>query len=56
VNGSIVCFDDYYHFKASPDQGEQRALREYLLRHPEINLLPYLDYCPTGKSFIVRVD
>jgi O-methyltransferase len=56
VNGTIVCFDDYYHFKASPVQGEQRALREYLLRHPEIQFLPYLDYCPTGKSFIVRVD
>jgi len=56
VNGTIVCFDDYYHFKAAPDQGEQRAIREYLQRHPDVQLIPYLDFSPTGKSFIVRVD
>ena len=28
VNGSVVCFDDYYNNRGAPDQGEQRGLQE----------------------------
>lgn len=54
VNGSIVCFDDYYNYKGAPDQGEQKAVAEFLASHPEIEFIPYMNYCPLGKSFIVR--
>ena len=54
VNGTIICFDDYYNYKGSPDQGEQRALNEFLQEHQEFQFIPYLDYSPLGKSFIVR--
>ena len=53
-SGSIVCFDDYYCYKGAPDQGEQRALTEFLESQNAIQFLPYLDYSPLGKSFIVR--
>jgi O-methyltransferase len=56
VNGSVVCFDDYYCYKAAPDQGESRALKEFLAANPGYQFLPWFDYCPVGKSFIVRVD
>lgn len=55
VNGSIVCFDDFYNYKGAPDQGEQRALTEFLAEDSRFSFLPYLDYAPLGKSFIVRV-
>jgi O-methyltransferase len=55
-DGTIVCFDDYYNYKGSPDQGEQRALKEFLAARPQISFLPYLDYAPLGKSFIVRIS
>jgi len=55
VNGTIVCFDDYYCYKAAPDQGEQQALSEFLRANPGFRFLPWLDYCPVGKAFIVRV-
>src|SRR5581483_2505416 len=34
VTGSIVCFDDFYNYKGSPYQGEQRALNEFIASHP----------------------
>jgi hypothetical protein len=55
-NGSVVCFDDFYCYKGAPNQGEQRALTEFLSAHPAYEFIPWFDYCPVGKSFIVRVD
>ena len=54
VNGSIVCFDDFFSYKGAPDQGEQKALLEFLQAHPDIEFIPYMNYSPVGKSFIVR--
>jgi hypothetical protein len=55
VNGSIVCFDDFYCYKRSPDQGEQRALSEFPAGNNHIQFLPWSDYSPVGKSFILGV-
>jgi hypothetical protein len=56
VNGTVVCFDDFFYcYKAAPDQGEQRALAEFLSDHKEYTFIPWMDYCPVGKAFIVRV-
>lgn len=55
VNGTIICFDDYYCYKGAPDRGEQRAIVEFLGSHARIHFIPYFDYAPAGKSFIVRL-
>jgi O-methyltransferase len=54
AHGAILCFDDYYNYKAAPDQGEARALAEFRTRYPEIDVMPYFNYSPLGASFIVR--
>ncbi|ADE16275.1 methyltransferase [Nitrosococcus halophilus Nc 4] len=56
VNGSIVCFDDYYNNRGATDQGEARALQEFIEANPDIRFISYFDYSPLGKSFIVRLD
>lgn len=55
VNGTIVCFDDFYNYKGDPDQGEQKALVEFLQKERDIFFIPYLAYAPLGKSFICRL-
>jgi O-methyltransferase len=54
ITGTIVCFDDYYCYRGSPEEGEQRALKEFLEIHPDISFQQYLTYCPAGQSFIVH--
>ena len=56
VNGSIVCFDDFFNYKGARDQGEQKALSEFLQANPHIKFIPYFNYSPLGKSFIVRCE
>jgi O-methyltransferase len=53
--GSIVCFDDFYGYRGDPRKGEQRALHEYLERHPDRKFTPYFPFGPIGQSFIVHV-
>jgi hypothetical protein len=53
--GTIVCFDDWFHYDARPDRGEQLATREWLDRHPEIELVDYHLFGWHGKSFVVHV-
>ncbi|MDN5881363.1 MAG: TylF/MycF family methyltransferase [Nitrosospira sp.] len=55
VSGSIICFDDFYNYKGDPEQGEQRALADFLQQETHLYLIPYLDYAPLGKSFICRL-
>jgi benzoyl-CoA reductase/2-hydroxyglutaryl-CoA dehydratase subunit BcrC/BadD/HgdB len=54
VDGTIVCFDDYYNYKANPEQGEQLAVKEFLEEQNEVKFIGWFDYSPLGKSFIVR--
>jgi len=55
VNGTIVCFDDFYNYKGNPDQGEQKALSEFLAQNRELDFAAWSVYSPLGKSFIVRL-
>lgn len=56
VNGSIICFDDFYNYKGDPAQGEQKALTEFMQQQQSLlHLIPYFDYAPLGKSFICRL-
>ncbi len=56
VDGSIICFDDYYNYKGDPEQGEQKALVEFLQKQTRVRVIPYMGYAPLGKSFICRVN
>lgn len=56
VNGTIVCFDDFFNYKGSPTQGEQRALSEFLAQDSSVNFIPWSPYAPLGQSFIVRLQ
>ncbi len=53
--GSILIFDDWFCYRGSPDQGEQRAVREWLARHPELELIPFRKFAVVGSSFIVNI-
>jgi len=55
VNGSILCFDDYYNYKASPAQGERKALAEFLAQYDDVDFIDWFDYSPLGKSFIAQL-
>jgi len=56
INGTIVCFDDYFNNCGATDQGEARALDEFLQANKTIQFIPYFNFSPLGKSFIVRLD
>jgi O-methyltransferase len=53
--GSIVLFDDWYHFRADAKKGVQRATNEWLERNPELSLTTWHPFCHHGQSFIVNV-
>lgn len=55
-DGTIVCFDDYWHYRGRSDQGEQRAITEFLAANPAIRLRPWVTYSPMGQSFICELD
>ena len=52
VDGAVICFDDWFTFKGKPDKGEQRAAAEWLVKNPDISLMPYRDFHWAGKSFL----
>ncbi|MCX7747699.1 MAG: class I SAM-dependent methyltransferase [Clostridia bacterium] len=54
VEGTVILFDDWHCFKSSPEHGEQKAVREWLERHKDIKLSPYLPFEAFGQSFIVH--
>jgi len=54
VNGSVIMLDDWFLYEANPDRGVQKAVGEWLVAHPEIELVEYHKYGWHGISFIVR--
>lgn len=50
--GSVIYFDDFYHFQGDPARGEQKAMREWLEKSKWL-LNPHLQAGWFGKSFIV---
>jgi len=53
VNGSLILFDDWYHFKGRDDKGERRAFREFLINNEEIKCEEFLRYGTFCKAFII---
>ena len=54
--GTVLLMDDWNGFRAAADQGERRALREFLERHPQITVEPWFSYTHMGQAFMVHVD
>ncbi len=52
--GTVIYFDDWFSIRGSMDEGEPRACREWLERHPDISLVDYRTVGITGKMFLVN--
>jgi O-methyltransferase len=53
-DGSVVLFDDFNCFKASPDAGERRAFREFLGRQTRFEASPFFTYGFNGAAFFLH--
>lgn len=53
-DGTIIIFDDWFHFKGNPDRGEQRAFSEWLQKHPEIRISEFHKFGGYLNSFIIH--
>ena len=51
--GSLLLFDDWYHFKGRKDKGERLAFREFLKENNNIKCEEFLRYGTFCKAFIV---
>jgi cytochrome P450 len=54
ADGALVCFDDWFMYRGDPNQGEARALSEFLQEHREWMAIPYQRYSVFCNSFIMR--
>lgn len=52
--GTLVFFDDWFAFRADPNAGEQRALREWLGRNPHLSAVEMIRYGWAGNSFVIH--
>jgi hypothetical protein len=52
-NGTIILFDDWFNFKASPNKGEQKAFYEFLKENPCFRAVQYQQYATFCNSFIL---
>ena len=53
TQGSIVCFDDWYCFRADPRFGVQLAVNEWLAANPNLSLTPWRSFSHHGQAFFV---
>ena len=52
--GTIIMFDDYNCFNASNEQGERRALIEFLATNTDIKVEKLYSYAFVGQAFMVH--
>lgn len=53
VDGAVLLFDDWFHYKGHPGKGEARAFSEFLAEHPEWGAQPYRVYGTFCQSFLL---
>ena len=53
-DGAIILFDDWFNFRGSRNEGEQRAFAEFLHASPQLEAIPYHPYVTFGNSFILK--
>ncbi|HYE16082.1 MAG TPA: TylF/MycF/NovP-related O-methyltransferase [Pyrinomonadaceae bacterium] len=51
--GTVVLFDDWFHYKGDPRKGESKAFTEFLRDHPEWGAQHYRSYAIFGNAFIL---
>jgi O-methyltransferase len=54
-DGTIVLFDDWFNFRGSRNEGEQKAFGEFLDCNPQLEAIPYHPYVTFGNSFILKM-
>ena len=52
--GSIILFDDWFHFKGNKNKGERLAFKEFLEENKNIKCEEFLRYGTFCKSFIIN--
>lgn len=52
-DGTILLFDDWFHYKGHPRKGEARAFHEFLAGHPEWGAVHYRSYATFCNAFIL---
>lgn len=53
--GTILLFDDWFHFRADPRKGVQKATAGWLAENPHIRLIPWHLFSHHGHSFLVDI-
>jgi O-methyltransferase len=51
-DGTMVLFDDWFHYRGNPRRGEARAFSEFVSAHPEWVAVEWRTYGPFSKAFI----
>jgi O-methyltransferase len=52
-DGTIILFDDWFHYRGNPHRGEARAFREFLAEHPEWEAVHWTSYATFCNAFIL---
>jgi predicted O-methyltransferase YrrM len=52
-DGSMLMFDDWFHYRGDPRKGQSRAFAEFLDRHPEWLATSYRTYATFCHAFIL---
>jgi hypothetical protein len=52
-DGSVLLFDDWFHYRGNPQKGEARAFHEFLAAHPEWQAVHYRTYATFCNAFIL---
>ena len=53
--GGVIVFDNWFCFAGNPQKGEQLAYAEFLMKYPEIVLVPFHKFGWHGNSFIFHL-
>jgi O-methyltransferase len=51
--GTVLLFDDWFHFRGSKEKGEQKAFFEFFASQNVWSFIEYQTYATFGKSFII---
>lgn len=52
-DGTVLLFDDWFHYRGNPEKGEARAFGEFLEAHPEWRAVHYRSYATFCNAFIL---
>lgn len=55
VDGTVICFDNWFLLKGHPKRGERKAFTEWLAEHPELTVTEYDRYGWHGIAYIVSL-